>query len=130
MLTHKQDFTYQGQSGEAKYHGSPSEYVAFRGNYLAPTKQVFGQNLSNTEQFQQNNSFRAAFKNFKTVNDDPQHNSFYMDPVDSRSALIRLEVKSTLNQMGRLVADGSQDQASFEKFLTALKTKLNSASVS
>ncbi|MDW2892210.1 P68 family surface lipoprotein [Mesomycoplasma ovipneumoniae] len=130
MLTHKQDFTYQGQSGQAKYHGSPSEYVAFRGNYLAPTKQVFGQSLSNAEQFQQNNSFRTAFKNFKSVNDDPVHNSFYMDPVDSRSSLIRLEVKSTLNQMGRLVADGNQNQASFDKFLTALQTKLNSANVS
>ncbi|MDW2834016.1 P68 family surface lipoprotein [Mesomycoplasma ovipneumoniae] len=130
MLTHKQDFTYQDQSGEAKYHGSPSEYVAFRGNYLAPTKQVFGQSLANTEKFQQNNSFRTAFKNFKTVNDDPENNSFYMDPVDSRSALIRQEVKTTLNQMGRLVVNGSQNQASFEKFLTALQTKLNSANVS
>ncbi|AJR12591.1 Uncharacterized lipoprotein MPN_097 precursor [Mesomycoplasma dispar] len=124
ILTHKQEFTYKNAGKEAKYFGSPNEFVAFRGNYLAPTKANFRESLTNKSKFRQNNAFRVAFTNFKQVNDDPENSVFYIDPIDSRSSLIREVILSSLNQMGRLVIDGSPEKANFDNFLASLRTNL------
>ncbi|MBG0730897.1 P68 family surface lipoprotein [Mycoplasma sp. 'Moose RK'] len=130
ILGHKQDFFYKTSTGESKFSGSPAEYVAFRGNYLAPTSENFQSSLTNKSKFRQNNALRTAFKNFKQVNDDPESNVFYIDPIDSRSSLIREVILASLNQMGRVVLGGHPEKADFDSFLSALRTNLYSIRIS
>ncbi|CAT04691.1 Uncharacterized lipoprotein MPN_097 precursor [Mesomycoplasma conjunctivae] len=124
LITASQTFNYKENDQEKSFTGTPSEYIAFRGFYLAPTIKNFQSDPSDKTKFPQNPLYKQLFTSFQNAYKNKEDFAIYFDPIDNNSGVFRTKISDTITQAGKQILDN--EKIDFDKFLELLKRNVGS----
>ncbi|QJB71515.1 P68 family surface lipoprotein [Mycoplasma sp. 1654_15] len=124
FITEKITFTYKEKEADTvskTFEGTPNEYLAFRGNYLAPTNSNLISDINDKTKFPNNRLFKLLFETFKNVKDNPEKYAIFSEPAGALSGRLRTNITIAFQNYSNQIKTNPNATHDYDSYVRNLK---------